>query len=41
VCRTCAEARGLKQDDLLDGVRIVTLGEAAEIALEADKTMVY
>ncbi len=41
VCRTCAEARGLFQADLMDGVRIVTLGEAAEIALEADKTLVY
>ena len=41
VCRTCAEARGLSQADLMDGVRIVTLGEAAEIALEADKTLVY
>ena len=41
VCRTCAEARGLTADDLMDGVRIVTLGEGAEIALEADKTMVY
>lgn len=41
VCRTCAEARGLKQEDLMDGVRIVTLGEAAEVALEAGKTLVY
>jgi uncharacterized protein involved in oxidation of intracellular sulfur len=40
-CRTCTDARGLTQDDLLEGVRIVTLGEAAELALEADKTMVY
>ena len=41
VCRTCAEARGLQQQDLMDGVRIVTLGEAAELALEAEKTLVY
>jgi uncharacterized protein involved in oxidation of intracellular sulfur len=40
-CKTCVDARGLGTDDLMDGVRIVTLGEAAEIALEADKTMVY
>lgn len=40
-CRTCVEARGLTQEDFMEGVRIVTLGEAAEIALEADKTMVY
>jgi len=41
VCRTCAEARGLKAEDLVEGARIVTLGEAAQIALEADKTLVY
>ncbi|HOC43494.1 MAG TPA: DsrE family protein [Thermoanaerobaculales bacterium] len=41
VCRTCAEARGLKQEDLVAGARIVTLGEAAQLALEADKTLVY
>jgi len=40
-CRTCVDARGLTADDLMEGVRIVTLGEAAEIALEADKTLVY
>jgi uncharacterized protein involved in oxidation of intracellular sulfur len=40
-CKTCVDARGLGSDDLMDGVRIVTLGEAAQIALEADKTMVY
>ncbi len=41
VCRTCLEARGLKPAELTDGVRVVTLGEAAAAALEADKTMVY
>lgn len=41
VCRTCAEARGLTREDLMDGVRIVTLGEGAEIALEAEKILVY
>jgi uncharacterized protein involved in oxidation of intracellular sulfur len=41
VCRTCLEARGLAQSDLVEGVRIVTLGEAAQLALEADKTLVY
>jgi sulfur relay (sulfurtransferase) complex TusBCD TusD component (DsrE family) len=39
VCRTCAEARGYKED-LMDGVRIVTLGEGA-VCPEADKVMVY
>lgn len=41
VCRTCAEARGLAAADLMDGVRIVTLGEGAEMVLEADKSLVY
>jgi len=41
VCRTCAEARGLTKDDLMEGVRIVTLGEGAQLALEADKVLVY
>ncbi len=41
VCRTCAEARGLAPEDLMDGVRIVTLGEAAELALEAEKILTY
>ena len=41
VCRTCTDARGLHEGDLMEGVRIVTLGEAAEMALEADKTLVY
>jgi uncharacterized protein involved in oxidation of intracellular sulfur len=41
VCRTCAEARGMKKEDLMEGVRIVTLGEGAQLALEADKVLVY
>jgi uncharacterized protein involved in oxidation of intracellular sulfur len=41
VCRTCLEARGLTKEELMEGVRVVTLGEAAQVALEADKTMVY
>ena len=41
VCRTCAEARGFKKEDLMEGVRIVTLGEGAQLALEADKVLVY
>jgi uncharacterized protein involved in oxidation of intracellular sulfur len=41
LCQTCVDARGLSADDLMDGVRIITLGEAAEMALEADKTLVY
>ena len=40
-CRTCLEARGLAKDDLVEGVRVVTLGEAAQLVLEADKNLVY
>jgi len=41
VCRTCAEARGLAPEDLIEGILLVTLGEAADFVLEADKTLVY
>lgn len=40
-CRTCLEARGLTDDDLVDGVRITTLGELAELTLEADKVITF
>ena len=40
-CRTCAEARGLTEADLLEGVRKTTLGELAQLTLEADKVLVY
>jgi uncharacterized protein involved in oxidation of intracellular sulfur len=40
-CRTCVDARGLNQEELIDGVRIATLGELAELTLEADKVLVF
>jgi uncharacterized protein involved in oxidation of intracellular sulfur len=40
-CRTCTEARGLTQDDLIDGVRITRLGDLAQLTLEADKVLVF
>lgn len=40
-CRTCLEARGLVQEDLIDGVRIATLGELAQLTLEADKVLTF
>jgi uncharacterized protein involved in oxidation of intracellular sulfur len=40
-CRMCLAARGLTADDLMDGVIEATLGEQAQLALEADKTLVY
>lgn len=40
-CRRCMEARGLQEDDLMDGVRQVRLAEAANLVLEADKVLTY
>ena len=40
-CRTCMEARGLKAEELIDGVRETRLGELAQLTLEADKVLVY
>ena len=41
VCKTCVEARGLTQEDLMEKVQIATLGELAELTLEADKVLIY
>jgi uncharacterized protein involved in oxidation of intracellular sulfur len=40
-CRTCIEARGLDPNELVEGVRVTTLGELAQLTLEADKVLVY
>ena len=40
-CRTCLAARGLKADDLIDGVLETRLGDLAQLTLEADKVLVY
>ncbi len=40
-CRTCLEARGIKDEELLDGVLVTTLGELAQVTLEADKVLVF
>ncbi len=40
-CRTCMEARGLSEDELLEGVRKTTLGELAQLTLESEKVLVY
>ena len=40
-CRTCVEARGLEEKDLVEGVLITRLGELANMTLEADKVLVY
>ena len=40
-CRTCLEARGLTREELLEGVVSTTLGELAELTLEADRVLVF
>jgi uncharacterized protein involved in oxidation of intracellular sulfur len=40
-CRMCSAARGITQDDLMDGVLITRLGDLAMLTLEADKVLVY
>ena len=40
-CETCLEARGLKEADLLPGVRAAKLGELAQLTLEADKVLTF
>ena len=41
VCRTCMAARGLTPEDLMEGVLETRLGDLAQLALEADKVLVY
>ncbi len=40
-CRTCLEARGLKREELVEGVVEARLGELAALTLEADKVLIY
>lgn len=41
VCGTCMEARGIAEDDLLQGSSKSTLGELADWTAEADKVLVF
>ncbi len=41
LCRTCMDARGLKQAEIIEGAQRSTMDELAEIALAADKVMVF
>ena len=41
ICRTCASARGVDETRLLAGVRIGTMPELAQWALEADKVISF
>lgn len=41
LCGTCLDARGIKTDELIDGVRRSTLSELAAWTVEADKVLVF
>ncbi|MBA4743142.1 MAG: DsrE family protein [Azoarcus sp.] len=41
VCGTCMDARGMTEDELLDGAARSTLGELAKWTAEADKVLVF
>lgn len=41
VCGTCMDARGIKDDELLEGTRRSTLDEMTEWTLWADKVLVF
>lgn len=40
-CGTCLDARGLRQEDLLEGVQRSTMDELAAWTLEADRVIVF
>jgi tRNA 2-thiouridine synthesizing protein D len=40
-CIVCAEARGLAQADLMDGVKIATVHELVEWTVNSDKVIVF
>lgn len=41
LCGTCMDARGMTQDDLMDGARRSTMDELAAATLAADKALVF
>lgn len=41
VCRTCAEARGIQQLTLIDGVEISTMSQLAQWVAESDKVLTF
>lgn len=40
-CGTCADARGLADDELVEGARRSTMAELAERTLEAERVLVF
>ncbi len=41
LCGTCMDARGLREDELLEGCRRSSLNELTQLTLEADKVLVF
>ncbi|MEK7346978.1 MAG: DsrE family protein [Pseudomonadota bacterium] len=41
LCGTCMDARGLKDEELIEGARRSTLAQLADWTAEADKVLVY
>ena len=41
LCGTCMDARGLTDQDVVDGARRSTMGELAQWTAEADKVLVF
>lgn len=41
LCGTCMDARGLRDDELVDGARRATLAQLADWTAEADKVLVF
>lgn len=41
LCGTCMDARGLRDDEVIDGARRSTLAQLADWTIEADKVLVF
>lgn len=41
LCSTCMDARGLRDDELIDGAKRSTLAQLADWTVEADKVLVF
>ena len=41
LCGTCMDARGLREDEVVEGARRSTLAQLADWPIEADKVLVF
>ena len=41
LCGTCMDARGLREEDMVEGARRSTLAQLADWSIEADKVLVF